>query len=230
MREIVFDTETTGLDPRTGDRITELGCIEIEDFIPTGRTWHSYVNPQRSVPAKATEITGLTAGFLADKPLFADVADGFLNFIGDSNIVAHNAPFDRGFINMELERVGKPVIANERWVDTVVMARKMFPGAHASLDALCKRFGVSLETRDKHGAIIDALLLADVYLELNGGRERALDLSGETGDNDGMAVFRAQPARPQKLAPRLTEAEAAAHLEFVKTLGARPVWKKTGLL
>lgn len=230
MREIVFDTETTGLDPRTGDRITEMGCVEVEDFIPTGRTWHSYVNPQRSVPAKATEITGLTAEFLADKPLFADVADAFLEFVGDANVVAHNAPFDRGFINMELERAGKPVIANERWIDTVVMARKMFPGAHASLDALCKRFGVSLETRDKHGAIIDALLLADVYLELNGGRERALDLSGDGGETGGAVVFPARPARPQPLAPRLTEAEAAAHLTFVETLGERPVWKKTGLL
>lgn len=230
MREIVFDTETTGLDPRTGDRITEMGCVEVEDFIPTGRTWHSYVNPQRSVPAKATEITGLTAEFLADKPLFADVADAFLEFVGDANVVAHNAPFDRGFINMELERAGKPVIANERWIDTVVMARKMFPGAHASLDALCKRFGVSLETRDKHGAIIDALLLADVYLELNGGRERALDLSGDAGEAGGTVVFPARPARSQPLAPRLTEAEAAAHLTFVETLGERPVWKKTGLL
>ena len=230
MREIVFDTETTGLDPRTGDRITEMGCVEVEDFIPTGRTWHSYVNPQRSVPAKATEITGLTAEFLADKPLFADVADAFLEFVGDANVVAHNAPFDRGFINMELERAGKPVIANERWIDTVVMARKMFPGAHASLDALCKRFGVSLETRDKHGAIIDALLLADVYLELNGGRERALDLSGDAGETGGTVVFPARPARSQPLAPRLTEAETAAHLTFVETLGERPVWKKTGLL
>ncbi len=190
MREIVFDTETTGLDPRTGDRITELGCVEVEDFIPTGRTWHSYVNPQRSVPEKVTEITGLTAEFLADKPLFSEIAEGFLEFVGDANVVAHNAPFDRGFINMELEKIGKPVIANERWVDTVVMARKKFPGAHASLDALCKRFGVSLETRDKHGAIIDALLLADVYLELNGGRERALDLSGDGGDTGGLVTFR----------------------------------------
>lgn len=230
MREIVFDTETTGLDPRTGDRITELGCVEVEDFIPTGRTWHSYVNPQRSVPEKVTEITGLTAEFLADKPLFSEIADGFLEFVGDANVVAHNAPFDRGFINMELEKIGKPVIANDRWVDTVVMARKKFPGAHASLDALCKRFGVSLETRDKHGAIIDALLLADVYLELNGGRERALDLSGNGSETGGMVVFPARPARPTPLATRVSEAERAAHQEFVATLGEGPVWKKTGLL
>ncbi|WP_394693286.1 DNA polymerase III subunit epsilon [Hyphobacterium sp.] len=230
MREIVFDTETTGLDPRTGDRITELGCVEVEDFIPTGRTWHSYVNPQRSVPEKVTEITGLTAEFLADKPLFAEIADGFLEFVGDANVVAHNAPFDRGFINMELEKIGKPIIANERWVDTVVMARKKFPGAHASLDALCKRFGVSLETRDKHGAIIDALLLADVYLELNGGRERALDLSGDNGESGGLVVFPPRPARSKPLAARLSEIERAAHQEFVETLGERPIWKQTGLL
>lgn len=230
MREICFDTETTGFDPRTGDRITELGCVEVEDFIPTGRTWHAYVNPQRSVPEKVTEITGLTAEFLADKPLFGEVADAFLEFVGDAKVVAHNAPFDRGFINMELEKVGKPIIANDRWIDTVVIARKKFPGAHASLDALCKRFGVSLETRDKHGAIIDALLLADVYLELNGGRERALDLSGDNSEVGGAVVFPTRSARPQALAARLSEAEQAAHLDFVETLGERPVWKKTGLL
>ncbi|WP_420430217.1 DNA polymerase III subunit epsilon [Hyphobacterium sp.] len=230
MREIVFDTETTGLDPRTGDRITELGCVEVEDFIPTGRTWHAYVNPQRDIPEKVTEITGLTAEFLADKSLFKDVADDFLEFVGDSRVVAHNAPFDRGFINMELERIGKPVIANDRWVDTVVIARKKFPGAHASLDALCKRFGISLETRDKHGAIIDALLLADVYLELNGGRERALDLAGDSGENGGVVSFPKRSARPEPIKSRLTEAEQAAHEAFVDSLGENPVWKTSGLL
>lgn len=230
MREIVFDTETTGLDPQTGDRITELGCVEVEDFIPTGRTWHAYVNPQRGIPEKVTEITGLTEEFLADKPLFKDVADGFLDFVGDARVVAHNAPFDRGFINMELERIGKPVIANERWVDTVVMARKKFPGAHASLDALCKRFGISLESRDKHGAIIDALLLADVYLELNGGRERALDLAGDSGESGGVVTFPKRPARPVPLKCRLSKDEQAAHEAFVELLGERPVWKSTGLL
>jgi DNA polymerase-3 subunit epsilon len=230
MREIVFDTETTGLDPRSGDRIAEMGCVEVEDFIPTGRTWHAYVNPQRSIPEKVTEITGLTAEFLADKPLFAAVADGFLEFVGDARVVAHNAPFDRGFINMELEKLGKPVIETERWVDTVVMARKKFPGAHASLDALCKRFGISLETRDKHGAIIDALLLADVYLELNGGRERALDLAGDSRDTDAIVTFPPRPARNTTLPSRLTTEDREAHDRFVETLGERPVWKKTGLL
>jgi len=230
MREIVFDTETTGLDPRTGDRITEMGCVEVEDFIPTGRTWHAYVNPQRSIPEKVTEITGLTAEFLADKPLFSAVADEFLEFIGDARVVAHNAPFDRSFINMELEKLGKPVIENDRWIDTVVMARKKFPGAHASLDALCKRFGISLETRDKHGAIIDALLLADVYLELNGGRERALDLTGDNRDTDGVVTFPPRAARPVMLSARLTAEDREAHDRFVETLGERPVWKKTGLL
>ncbi|MEE2526634.1 DNA polymerase III subunit epsilon [Hyphobacterium sp. HN65] len=230
MREIVFDTETTGLDPQTGDRITELGCVEVEDFIPTGRTWHAYVNPQRSIPEKVTEITGLTAEFLADKPLFADVADGFLEFVGDARVVAHNAPFDRGFINMELTRIGKPIIENDRWVDTVVIARKKFPGAHASLDALCKRFGISLETRDKHGAIIDALLLADVYLELNGGRERALDLSDDRGEAGGSVTFPKRPARPEPLVTRLTMEEREAHEAFVATLGESPIWKSGGLI
>jgi DNA polymerase III subunit epsilon len=230
MREIVFDTETTGLDPRTGDRVTEMGCVEVEDFIPTGRTWHAYVNPQRSIPEKVTEITGLTAEFLADKPLFAAVADEFLEFVGDARVVAHNAPFDRGFINMELEKIGKPPIETDRWIDTVVMARKKFPGAHASLDALCKRFGISLETRDKHGAIIDALLLADVYLELNGGRERALDLSGDSRDTDGVVTFPPRAARCVALPSRLSDEARAAHDRFVETLGERPVWKKTGLL
>lgn len=230
MREIVFDTETTGLDPQNGDRITELGCVEVEDFIPTGRTWHAYVNPQRSIPEKVTEITGLTAEFLADKPLFADVADGFLEFVGDARVVAHNAPFDRGFINMELEKIGKPVIANDRWVDTVVIARKKFPGAHASLDALCKRFGISLESRDKHGAIVDALLLADVYLELNGGRERALDLSDDAGDSGGVVIFPKRPQRAEPLGARLTLEEREAHEAFIESLGDSPVWKSTGLL
>lgn len=230
MREIVFDTETTGLDPQRGDRITELGCVEVEDFIPTGRTWHSYVNPERSVPEKVTEITGLTAEFLADKPLFSEIADDFLTFVGDANVVAHNAPFDRGFINMELERLGRPVIENDRWVDTVAIARKKYPGAHASLDALCKRFGISLETRDKHGAIIDALLLADVYLELNGGRERALDLTGDSDATTGPIQFPPRPERPTPLGNRLTQPEEEAHRLFVETLGENPLWKTSGRL
>ncbi|MCW5724504.1 MAG: DNA polymerase III subunit epsilon [Maricaulaceae bacterium] len=229
MREIVFDTETTGLDPWSGDRITEIGCVEVVDFIPTGRTFQTYLNPERDVPDVVTQITGLTASFLADKPKFAEVARKFLDFVGDSPIVAHNASFDRGFINMELERASLTPIAEDRFRDTVRMAREKFPGAHASLDALCKRFNISLETRDKHGALTDALLLAEVYLQLNGGRERALDLTGETAGGGAAALFPARPPRPQPLAPLSTPGERAAHAAFIDTLGENVVWKKTGL-
>ena len=210
MREIVFDTETTGLDPQTGDRVTEIGCVEVIDFIPTGRTFHTYVNPERDVPQIVTDITGLTAEFLADKPLFAEVVDKFMDFVGDAGLVAHNAPFDRGFINMELARLKRTVIADDRFRDTVAIARKKFPGSPASLDALCKRFNISLDSREKHGALTDAVLLADVYLELNGG-------------------FPARSARPVPLAARSSEAERIAHAEFVLAMGdGDTVWKRTG--
>tara|TARA_R110002072_G_scaffold101868_2_gene224386 strand:- start:1651 stop:2346 length:696 start_codon:yes stop_codon:yes gene_type:complete len=229
MREIVFDTETTGLDPQTGDRVTEIGCVEVIDFIPTGRTFHTYVNPERDVPQIVTDITGLTAEFLADKPLFAEVVDKFMDFVGDAGLVAHNAPFDRGFINMELARLKRTVIADDRFRDTVAIARKKFPGSPASLDALCKRFNISLDSREKHGALTDAVLLADVYLELNGGRERALDLAGDAA-TAGMGVqFPARSARPVPLAARSSEAERIAHAEFVLAMGdGDTVWKRTG--
>lgn len=228
MREIVFDTETTGLDPNTGDRITELGCVEVIDCIPTGKTWHSYVNPQRSTPKEVIEITGLTDEFLAGQPLFEDVAGAFVEFVGDAVLVAHNAPFDRGFINMELARLGQPTYGEERFKDTARIARAKFPGAYVSLDALCKRFDISLETRDKHGALIDALLLAEVYLELTGGRTRALDLNahGAATSEDGKIVFPKRSPRPQPLAERVTDAERAAHQEFVADLGDNPLWKR----
>ena len=196
MREIVFDTETTGLDPNTGDRVTELGCVEVIDCIPTGKTFHTYVNPQRSIPKEVIEITGLTAEFLADKPLFEEIAEDFLAFVGDAVLVAHNAPFDRGFINMELARLGHPIYPEDRFKDTARIARAKFPGSYVSLDALCKRFDISLDTRDKHGALIDALLLAEVYLELTGGRTRALDLSGRHASADGKVTFPARAPRP----------------------------------
>jgi len=175
MREIVLDTETTGLQAWEGDRITEIGCVELIDCLPTGQTFHTYINPQRVVPPVVVEITGLTTEFLADKPLYADIHDAFFAFVGDSRLVAHNASFDRGFVNSELERHGKAHLPDERWFDTLELARSMFPGAQSSLDALCRRFDISLESRDKHGALVDAQLLAEVYLQLNGGRERSLD-------------------------------------------------------
>ncbi|MEA1940905.1 MAG: DNA polymerase III subunit epsilon [Pseudomonadota bacterium] len=226
MREIVFDTETTGLDPNTGDRVTELGCVEVIDCIPTGKTYHAYVNPQRSIPREVTEITGLTAEFLADKPLFEEIAEDFLGFVGDAVLVAHNAPFDRGFINMELARLGVDIYPDDRFKDTARIARAKFPGSYVSLDALCKRFEISLDTRDKHGALIDALLLAEVYLELTGGRTRALDLSGRSASEDGKVTFPARPARPRPLASRVTETERAAHAAFIEEMGEDALWKR----
>jgi len=226
MREIVFDTETTGLYPGTGDRLTEIGCVEVVDCIPTGRTYHTYVNPQRSVPKEVVEITGLTTEFLADKPLFEAVADDFVEFVGDAVLVAHNASFDQGFINMELKRLDKPVYSDDKFKDTARIARAKFPGSYVSLDALCKRFDISLDTRDKHGALIDALLLAEVYLELTGGRTRALDLSGEGSGGSGKVVFPTRQARTKALPDHQTEKERAAHAAFIKELGADALWSK----
>lgn len=226
MREIVFDTETTGLDPNTGDRVTELGCVEVIDCIPTGKTFHAYVNPQRSIPKEVIEITGLTAEFLADKPLFEEIAEDFLAFVGDAVLVAHNAPFDRGFINMELARLGHPIYPEDRFKDTARIARAKFPGSYVSLDALCKRFEISLDTRDKHGALIDALLLAEVYLELTGGRTRALDLSGRHASADGKVTFPARAPRPQPLVSRVSDTERAAHAAFIDELGDDALWKR----
>ena len=226
MREIVFDTETTGLDPNGGDRITEIGGVEVIDCIPTGKTFHAYVNPQRPIPREVVDITGLTAEFLADKPLFDEVGQDFVDFVGDAVMVAHNAGFDRGFINMELARMGLPIYPENRFKDTARIARAKFPGSYVSLDALCKRFDISLDTRDKHGALIDSLLLAEVYLELTGGRTRALDLSGQ-GDRAGQAVeFPARPPRPAPLGERITQAERAAHAAFIEELGETALWAK----
>lgn len=226
MREIVFDTETTGLDPNQGDRITELGCVEVIDCIPTGRTFHAYVNPQRSIPKEVVEITGLTAEFLADKPLFEEVAQDFVDFVGDAVLVAHNAGFDRGFINMELARMGLDIYPDDRFKDTARLARAKFPGSYVSLDALCKRFEISLDTRDKHGALIDARLLAEVYLELTGGRTRALDLSGRGANPDGSVDFPPRAQRPTPLASRQNDEERAAHAAFIDELGENALWKR----
>lgn len=230
MREIVFDTETTGLEANGGDRITELGCVEVVDCIPTGRTFHAYVNPERSTPQEVVEITGLTDEFLADKPVFAEVADDFMEFVGDAVMVAHNAGFDRGFINMELARLGREIYPEDRFKDTARIARAKFPGSYVSLDALCKRFDISLETRDKHGALIDALLLAEVYLELTGGRTQVLDLSGQGRGTAGAKVeFPPQPQRPSALKSRVSEDERAAHSAFIDDLGGDVLWKQLSI-
>jgi len=227
MREIVLDTETTGLQAWEGDRITEIGCVELIDCLPTGATFHTYVNPQRVVPQVVVEITGLTTEFLADKPPYADIHDAFFAFIGDSRLVAHNATFDRGFVNSELERHGVAQLPDDRWFDTLELARSMFPGAQSSLDALCRRFDISLESREKHGALVDAELLAEVYLQLNGGRERSLDF----GDAAKAAARAAEEAvtrspRPTPLGSLVSPEEATAHSTFVATLGDEQLWSK----
>jgi len=225
MREIVLDTETTGLNPLQGDRLVEIGCVELLNRLPTGEVYHRYINPQRDVPAEAARVHGLTTEFLADKPLFAQEVDGFLDFIADAPLVIHNAAFDMGFINAELTRHGFKTLPMTRAIDTLPMARQKFPGAPASLDALCKRFGVDLSSRDFHGALLDARLLAEVYLELCGGRQPDLDMGVKTVEVQvvqGAApsrVFRsARPHQP-------FEAETAAHEEFLAKL-SNPLWKK----
>ena len=225
-REIVLDTETTGLDPGRGDRITEIGCVEVIDCIPTGRSFHSYVNPEREVPPEVVEITGLTTAFLADKPLFEVICEELVVFVGDARLVAHNAPFDRGFINAEFARLGVDVLPEERWLDTLELARAMFPGAQTSLDALCRRFNISLERRDKHGALVDAELLAEVYLQLNGGRERSLDF-GEAASTATTVTHgeRVRP-RPKPLGALLSSDEIAGHEAFVETLGENALWRR----
>jgi DNA polymerase-3 subunit epsilon len=233
-REIVLDTETTGLDPRTGHRLVEIACVELEDFLPTGRSFHRYVHPERDSDPEAERVHGLTSAFLADKPRFGEphVCDALLEFIGEAVVVAHNAAFDRGFVNHELERAGRAGLPEARWVDTLPLAQKRFPGVHNSLDALCKRFKISLAEREKHGALIDAQLLAAVYLELNGGRERGLDLMVVgTSRIAALAVGEAlYGPRPRPLAARSTEAEREAHLIFVRgALAEKAVWLKFGL-
>lgn len=229
MREIVLDTETTGLDPRTGHRLIEVACVELEDFLPTGRTFHRYVHPDRPIDPDAERVHGISLAFLADKPRFheANVCDAFLDFVGDAILVAHNAGFDRGFVNAELERANRAIVAEGRWVDTLAMAQKRFPGMYNSLDALCKRYKISLAERDKHGALIDAQLLAAVYLELRGGKERGLDLAPKARAStiatmDGPRTY---GPRPRTLAPRSTGAERAAHAAFIRrALKDKALW------
>lgn len=227
MREIVVDTETTGLDPATGDRIVEIGCLELVNHIPSGRVWHSYVNPRREVSVAAFEVHGLSGEFLADKPVFADVAGAFLAFIADARLVIHNAPFDLGFLNAELKVVRRPPIAHVRVVDTLALARRKHPGASNSLDALCRRYRIDASSRTTHGALVDVELLAKVYVELIGGHQARLELSAadfaaRAGGSGGAVA----PVRPTPLPPRLSEAERRAHRAFVATLGEGAIWQR----
>jgi DNA polymerase-3 subunit epsilon len=225
IREIAFDTETTGLDPAQGDRIIELGAVELINHIPTGRTFHTRINPGKPVSEATVRITGITDDDLKDCPPFEhpDVIDAFLSFIGDATLVAHNASFDRGFLNAELARCGRAPVPESRWVDTVAIARKRFPGAPANLDALCKRFDISLESRTFHGALLDSQLLASVYLELLGGRARAFSFEGTGGLEDGAERPLARQ-RPQPLARPISADELAAHEKLIEKLGAGAIW------
>ncbi len=227
MREIVLDTETTGFEPTEGDRLVEIGCVELMGHVPTGRTYHQYINPQRSMPKGAFEVHGLGDEFLADKPLFKDIAQEFLDFIGDAKLVIHNAAFDMKFLNAELGWVNLPLLPMDQSIDTLAIARKKFPGSPASLDALCRRFGINNSARTLHGALLDSEILAEVYLELVGGRQPDLVLAqtSEKSNTDRLDdAWRPQP-RPAKLPTRLTEKEKAAHDAFVDTLGDQSVWK-----
>lgn len=226
-REIVLDTETTGIDPRRGHRLIEIGCIEIEDLMPTGRTFHKYINPEREIEADAIRVHGITNERVANEPKFHELADELMDFIGGQRIIAHNASFDRGFVDMEFERLGRTCPPQTLWVDTLEIARKKFPGMANSLDALCRRFEISLVERDKHGALLDARLLASVYLELLGGKERALDLGISSGGETITEVMQniTYGVRPRALASRVTAAEAEAHTAFVaKYLKEKSLW------
>lgn len=226
MREIVLDTETTGLDPYKGDRMVEIGCIEVFNRIPTGQTFHRYVNPERDMPAEAFAVHGLSSDFLKDKPIFAEIVDEFVAFVGDAPVVAHNASFDLGFINAELERCGRPLISRDRLVDTLMLARRKHPGG-AKLDDLCQRYGIDNSRRTKHGALLDAELLAEVYIELTDARQTELILVETSASvSSASAGTVAVRVRPEPLPSRLSEAERAAHRAFVTTLGEAAIWAK----
>lgn len=226
MREIVLDTETTGFDPETGDRIVEIGAVELIGHVATGRTYHQYINPERAMPEEAFQVHGLGDDFLRDKPKFAAIGQAFIDFIGESKLVIHNAAFDIKFLNAELKWMGLPPIPWERAVDTLAIARKRFPGSPSSLDALCRRFSIDNSARTLHGALLDSEILAEVYLELIGGRQPDLVLTPNTRQRqgtDGGGEWVARP-RPVPLPPRITPEEAAAHEAFVAKLGQSSLW------
>jgi len=228
-REIVLDTETTGLSPQQGDRLVEIGCVELINHIPSGRHYHVYINPQRSMPEEAFRVHGLSEEFMADKPVFAAVADDFREFVGDATLVIHNAPFDMGFLNAELEKAGQGPLANDV-IDTVMLARQKHPGARVSLDALCKHYGIDNSRRTLHGALLDSEILAEVYLELLGGKQVSLALIAEAGLTGAEAIAtRAVAAqRPTPLPSRLTAQEAEAHARLVTRMGESAIWAQYG--
>ena len=230
MREIVLDTETTGFEPSEGHRIVEIGAIELLNKMPTGRTYHQYINPERAMPKEAFEVHGLGDDFLRDKPVFKTIARAFIEFVGEATLVIHNAAFDMKFLNAELTALGHPGLPMSQSLDTVAMARRKFPGAPASLDALCRRFGIDNSAREKHGALLDSEILAEVYLELIGGRQPDFALASQPAKNDASGSaqsddWRPRP-RPEPLSPRITADEAAAHAALVAKLGAAALWTK----
>ena len=243
MREIVLDTETTGFEPHDGDRIVEIGAIELIGHVPTGRTYHQYINPMRSMPAGAFGVHGIGPDLLEppqapqpgqvllrDKPVFADIVQDFLDFVGDSRMVIHNATFDMKFLNAELGWLKRPLLPMDQSLDTLAIARRKFPGSPASLDALCRRFGIDNSSRTLHGALLDSEILAEVYLELIGGRQPDFGLSTtpvKSAVNDVSTDWRPSP-RPTPLGSKLTQEEAAAHDAFVQKLGDGSIWKKLG--
>jgi DNA polymerase-3 subunit epsilon len=224
LREIVFDTETTGLDPYQGHRLIEIGCIELINRIPTGQIFHRYVNPQRDIPAEAFAVHGLSAEFLSDKPLFGEIAGELVDFFDDARLVAHNAAFDLGFINAELERVDRKAIPRARLVDTLLLARRKYPGAQNRLDDLCQRFRIDNSRRQKHGALLDAELLAEVYLELIEARQAQLGLEVARSRQPVAQADNAPRVRSVALLPRLSAEDRAAHRAFVETLGPKAIW------
>jgi DNA polymerase-3 subunit epsilon len=230
QREVAFDTETTGLYHNSGDRVIEIGCVELINHLPTGKTFHTYINPQRDVPLAASKVNGLTTEFLVDKPIFMHIVEPFLNFIGDSPLVIHNASFDMGFINAELERLCRPLIPFSRAIDTLKMARQKFPGSPANLDALCRRFNIDLSKRGTHSAILDAQLLANVYLELIGGRQTRFAFSDNTkkkeaqDQNKRASSPQTRPQRPSRNFQASPE-ELASHEKFLEGI-KDPLWLK----
>ncbi|MFA5902069.1 MAG: DNA polymerase III subunit epsilon [Hyphomicrobium sp.] len=231
MREIILDTETTGLDPMRGDRLVEIGCIELINRIPTGREYHCFINPERDVPAEAERVHGITTAFLRDKPKFAEVASDFLAFIAEDGLVIHNAAFDIGFLNFELSRVALGKIAMDRVTCTLQLAKRRHPAGPNNLDALCKRYGIDNTKRTKHGALVDSLLLAEVYIELLGVRQAAfVELAVDTQGPNGGEIAPMQRGnalrRPHPLQPRLTAEMESAHAVFVETLGEQAIWRR----
>ncbi len=222
-RELVLDTETTGLDPKDNHRIIELACVELINFIPTGTSWHWYFNPERDVPKAATDIHGLTPAFLADKPHFGDVVQEILDVLGDARLIIHNAAFDIGFLNHEFGRLGHPPLSFDRVTDTLALARRKHPGSPNNLDALCRRYGIDNSTRTKHGALLDSELLADVYLRLIGAEQAGLDFASQAA-HAKIEAGTAIQVRPKPLPPLLSPQEEAAHAAFVASLGQKAIW------